>query len=254
MRAYIQCKDGEPTNVNTFQAREGFRLLGVEVVPFDVAELEALPLTAATIVCGYVGVVHRALERLALPPPDLHPAPPVLLPLFARSIRATTLGEVRAMTMPVFVKPLSQHKAFTGHVRRGELDDLHRTSHLPDDFDVLVSDVVRFVSEWRCFVVNGRCVGARPYAGDVLPSAPDWSVLRRAIETLGDAAPAGYSIDLGVLDDGATSIVELNDGYALGSYGLAPIPYAELLEARWKELVAPRTQPPDSPYVARLRR
>lgn len=251
MRAYIQSKDGEPTNANTFQAREGFRLLGVETVLFDVAELDTLPLTPATIVCGYVGVVHRALERLGLPTPDLHAAPLALRPLFGRAIRETTLGEIRGMVVPIFVKPLSQHKAFTGHVRRGELDDLHRTSHLPDEFEVLISDVVRFVSEWRCFVVNGRCVGARPYAGEVLPSTPDWSVLHRAIAAFGDTAPAGYTIDLGVLEDGSTSIVEVNDGYALGAYGLPPIPYAELLEARWIELVAGITTPPRSSFAAR---
>ncbi len=144
---------------------------------------------------------------------------------------------VRALDAPIFVKPLSQHKEFTGHVRRGDLDDLNRTAHLEDDFDVLVSDVVDFVSEWRCFVLRGQCIGAKPYAGDVRAISPDWRVLDGAIGALGDALPAGCSIDLGVTRTGETLVVEMNDGYALGSYGLAAVPYAQLLEARWEELM-----------------
>lgn len=237
MRAYIQHKDGGHTNGNTFNANEGFRLLGVETVPFEAAELETLQLDRETMVCGYVGIVHRALERIGVALPGLHPAPPSLEAFYGRSIRATTLGEVRSIEAPIFVKPLSQHKAFTGHVRRGELDDLNRTAHLEDDFDVLVSDVVDFVSEWRCFVLRGQCVGAKPYAGDVRATSPDWRVLDGAIAALGKALPAGCSIDLGVTRDGRTLVVEMNDGYALGSYGLAAVPYAQLLEARWVEMV-----------------
>ena len=33
-----------------------------------------------------------------------------------------------------------------------------------------------------------------------------------------------------------TRVLEINDGFALGSYGLDPIQYAKLLSARWAEL------------------
>lgn len=42
----------------------------------------------------------------------------------------------------------------------------------------------------------------------------------------------------GVTREGATLVVEMNDGYALGCYGLAAVPYAQLLEARWQEMVS----------------
>lgn len=38
-------------------------------------------------------------------------------------------------------------------------------------------------------------------------------------------------------DDGRTLLVEVNDGYALGCYGLQHNLYAKLLAARWAELV-----------------
>jgi hypothetical protein len=35
---------------------------------------------------------------------------------------------------------------------------------------------------------------------------------------------------------GRTLVVEANDGFALGAYGLMPVDYARLLAARWAEL------------------
>lgn len=58
---------------------------------------------------------------------------------------------------------------------------------------------------------------------------------------LGEAgeAVAGYAIDVGLLDDGQLALVECNDGFALGLYpGMAPSRYAELLFARWRELLS----------------
>jgi hypothetical protein len=61
-------------------------------------------------------------------------------------------------------------------------------------------------------------------------------VVERAI---GDyaRAPAGYAADFGVSSDGCTLLVEVKDGYALGSYGLQHNLYAQLLSARLAELV-----------------
>lgn len=56
--------------------------------------------------------------------------------------------------------------------------------------------------------------------------------------TLGayQGAPAGYSADFGVTDNGRTLLIETNDGYSLGHGRLVANLYAELLRARWEEL------------------
>jgi hypothetical protein len=48
--------------------------------------------------------------------------------------------------------------------------------------------------------------------------------------------PAGYVMDFGVTDKGETVLIEVNDGFSIGSYGLFHIDYAKLLAARWAEL------------------
>lgn len=65
---------------------------------------------------------------------------------------------------------------------------------------------------------------------------PDYRVLDACIARY-EKAPRGYALDLGVTKEGATLLVEVNDGYSLGSYGLAPVAYANLLSARCSDLV-----------------
>ena len=43
-------------------------------------------------------------------------------------------------------------------------------------------------------------------------------------------------MDFGVTADGRTLMIEVNDGYSLGCYGLLYLDYAKLLSARWAEL------------------
>jgi len=46
-------------------------------------------------------------------------------------------------------------------------------------------------------------------------------------------------MDFGLTEDGRTLLVEINDGFALGSYGLDPIQYAKLLSACWADIIHP---------------
>jgi len=118
-----------------------------------------------------------------------------------------------------------------------ELADMPDVSQVADDQEVLVAEYVTFVSEWRCFVLKGRILDLCRYQGDVF-QYPDPHVVKEAIKTYQPFAPAGYGIDFGVLTDGRTVLVEANDGYSLGAYGLDAVEYSELLEARWIQLMA----------------
>lgn len=51
-----------------------------------------------------------------------------------------------------------------------------------------------------------------------------------------DDAPAAYAMDWGVTDDGRTLLVEVNEGYSVGAYGLYFTDYARFLSARWAQL------------------
>ena len=66
----------------------------------------------------------------------------------------------------MFVKPLRSQKAFNGHVTSGELRDLIQTAAFEDDFEVLCSEPVQFVTKYRSFVNKGELIGMKHYKGD----------------------------------------------------------------------------------------
>ena len=100
--------------------------------------------------------------------------------------------------------------------------------------DIWCSEPVKFVSEYRVFVRYGNILDARKYKGNPFISA-DEKIVEKAIATF-ENPPAGYSMDFGITDDGRCLVIEVNDGYALGSYGLFPTLYAKLISARWAEM------------------
>ena len=161
-----------------------------------------------------------------------HDYPEELTGFLGRTIRKIRLEEVRKEKLPVFIKPLEE-KAAPGIVVNA-WSDLWEYDRLDQKTEIYCSEVVNFISEWRCFLLYGQVVGTCFYYGD--PSVEcDKSVIDAAVKAY-VSMPAGCAMDFGVTDDGRTLLVEVNDGFSLGSYGLEDTLYAKLLTARWAEL------------------
>lgn len=237
MTVFVLNPDQSVFSVNRQVARVGFTARGEDVRLFEMDEVETLPLTRQDIVVGGIGVVHRAFERLDLEIPAL-PSVPESLSVYAgrKTWRGPLIEARRAVGRgeALFIKPLpTQTKLFNGQPLR-QFSDLLTTSHLPDETIVDCSELTPFVSEYRAFILHGEIVGVRHYRGDPL-IFPEASRLRGAVEAYTDA-PASYALDIGVVEDGRTLLVEINDSYATGAYGLSPTRYAAVIDARWAEL------------------
>jgi hypothetical protein len=193
------------------------------------------------LVAGGVPVVEDALTALGIMVPLADNLPAALAKYRGRKVWTATWGELRVRygrsgpPEPLWVKSLRRNKG-TPSIAVYGADDIDATSGLPDNHEVLVSEYVIFVSEWRCFVCRGKILDLCRYQGDVF-QYPDPQVVKNAILDYGSIGPAGYGIDFGVLTNGQTVLVEVNEGYSLGPYGLESTEYAELLEARWLQLV-----------------
>ncbi|WNJ19060.1 ATP-grasp domain-containing protein [Pontibacter sp. G13] len=138
---------------------------------------------------------------------------------------------------PIFIKPKSRAKLFTGLVLQSQAD-LYRLDTIPKKTEIYGSSVVNWVSEFRVFVNRGEIVGVRHYDGD--PSLRlNMDVVQRSVVQFeaSDEHTASYGIDFGVLEQGETTLIEWNDGFALGAYGLDAEVYTDLLLERWKEIV-----------------
>src|SRR5690606_31921258 len=110
--------------------------------------------------------VWQALEIMGLPRPVEIDYPPHLEWMLHRKVERAFLGDVRDSTRRCFVKPVQQ-KLFTGLVW-DPADPISRlkVAAYPHDTPCLVSEVLDFVSEWRCFVRDDQLVGAKHYTGD----------------------------------------------------------------------------------------
>lgn len=234
----VYLEKNEATNefctVNTYVAWEGFHLLGYHCIPFTFKQLNYLPISKETIVNGFIRSVRKSFQIIGCPEPAEISIPDEILSFAGRNIWTSTLSEIRLYEPRVFIKPLDGHKLFNGHVRTGEMKDLIYTSMYPDETRILVSDVVNFISEYRGFVLDGELIGLKHYRGDFTKTI-DIELMECAIEVY-KSAPKAYSIDFGLTDDGRTLLVEVNDAFSLGCYGLDPVLYAKMIEARWLEI------------------
>lgn len=235
MKAYIQERDSnQRLNVNCYVAGEGFRQMGFEIIPFKTLD-EIQPLDQEGIVVAGIGIVHQALEQHGITPPLPLDYPESLRSFLGRNLKESTINTIASTPSEwgQFVKPKGFAKKFTGRVVNGTAD-LMGCGDRAFDVPVWVSDKIDLVAEWRCFVRYNTIAGVKMYRGDWRQKfAPD---IVEAIPKAYQNAPKGYAFDVGVTKQGETVLVEVNDGFSLGYYGLFYIDYAKLLSARWAEL------------------
>ena len=106
----------------------------------------------------------------------------------------------------VFIKPADKHKRFDGLITDGG----YRKKKKPPYW---CSGIVKFVNEWRYYVVEGKVLTGEWYDGDQenTPVAPALKI----------AIPEGYcgALDFGMLNTGEFALVEAHSPYACGWYG-----------------------------------
>lgn len=234
-RVFVHFKDGVPASRNLYDCWNGFRMRGHPVEPFEDPELGDVTLTREDIVAAGISVVHRALVKLGVDVPASITYPEALRPMMRRRVWNTTLGRIRAdEPFPVFIKPSEGTKVFNGLVVYSRSEML-RVTHVDDAVALWASETCHFLSEWRVYVLRGEILGVGHYNGDPL-CFPDSARVRALLAAYRDA-PVAFSLDVGVLDNRATDLVEVNDAYALGNYGIPSSLYAQMIEARWMQLV-----------------
>ncbi len=236
MRVFIRRDaDNEYRSVNFAVAAQGFREMGWEIVGYQQLEAILPELCQEDVIVDFVDESRLALSHLGIAPPSVATYPDSLRRFLGRKIWTSTIDTIAASPelWPVFVKPRDDSKKFTGVLVRGT-GDLVGCGDLTGDTPVWCSEPVSLKREWRCFVRYGKILDVRPYTGNWRGqfAAP---VIEEAV-AVWEKKPCGCALDFGLNDRGQTVLVEVNDGFALGAYGLSPLWYARLLSARWTEL------------------
>lgn len=237
MTVYVLALDNRVVSLNRLTASIGFQALGEEVEMFEPSDAPNLPLQENDIVVGGIGYAQDGMRKLGLNVPVIDSIPSALSSYAERTIWSSTMADLRRRVSAgevVFAKSISERlKSFDGTLF-SSFRDLIATAHLPDDTEIECASPVALRSEHRCYVLHGEPIGLRHYKGDPLVF-PEADVIRDALAEYSEC-PAGCAIDFGVTEQGETLIVEVNDGYAVGAYGLAPVRYAQIIAARWAEI------------------
>lgn len=246
--AYIQFSDqGLPLNRNIYAALEGLIDLGHQWKPFQVSDIlqQKLKINEGDLLVGNIPVVRLAIEQQGKIPPEPFDYPKCLHSFLGRKVQKTTFSnawkllgqedEKNGFPNPLFIKPVPQ-KSWTGKVFRS-FKDLITLGSIDGDFPVWISTPVKFETEYRCYILNGRLEAIKHYNGNPF-LVPDREVVENMVQNMNDhESIVAYSLDVGV-SDGKTLLVEVNDAYALGNYGVSSTIYAKMLLERWRQITA----------------
>lgn len=150
-----------------------------------------------------------------------------------REVSLMRLSEARARVMNQFVKP-ADGKVFEPKVyATGE--DLPTVEQV-EDIQVLVSEPVTFLNEFRCFVLEGEVVSASPYwRNHALAQAEDGSWPFQGSEEVEAMAfakevlthpevtyPPAFVLDVGCTREHGWAVIEGNPCWGAGLYGCSP--------------------------------
>jgi hypothetical protein len=235
---YVRHREDYPETEVLDYSRRGFWELNCEVKPYYwIDDLDGLTDLSPTVgVSGWIGDIHRALTLMGKKIPINVDYPEELKEFLGRNIRTGTLGEVRNHIARVFVKPQEQ-KAFQGFVWENDSLSRGRIVVHSDEVPVLIADPLVIKSEYRSFIMRDKVRDVRRYKGDY-SLAPDKKVVEAAVKKMKGHSPVAYCLDWGITDDNKTVLVECNEGFSFGHYGMAPSMYARMLSARWHEMTA----------------
>jgi hypothetical protein len=144
-----------------------------------------------------------------------------------RNIRLTTLSAIVSETFPVFAKPVLP-KQYRSAVYDCLQDLQTEMEGLPQETGILLSDIVRFTSEARCLVLNGRVLSTSIYEGTM---AID--IVRNFAQNFVSNHNCGvtYILDVGWIDGQGMAVIEANAIWGGGLNGCDPQAMVECLEA-----------------------
>lgn len=137
---------------------------------------------------------------------------------------------------PCFIKPSQDIKAFTGIIVTS-LEDAQLFTQNYQKFVEVQEPIYDIESEYRVYVNKDRGVlGVKHYLGDPYMKLNEnfvydvWSSAKKNLKE------NSYSLDFGIKENGENFLIEVNDGWAIGNYGLTPYDYYSFIKARWLQL------------------
>lgn len=243
MKVYIQKHEGLFLDDLFFTADMGFRKLGADIKYFE--DIDTVPFSKDIVVVAFIedSIKYFKDNNIEIPKPlnipkELWKDEYLLRYIYIDSFQA--LKETAWQDLPKFVKPVDQVKQFSSGILTNPYTIDLSIGILPDETNIMVSSIVDFISEYRCFIYKQEIVGIKHYTGD-FNKFIDPSIVKLMVNQYSNA-PISYSLDVGLMIEPntgleSTTLVECNDFWSIGSYGLDAVIYAKMLRDRWFQII-----------------
>lgn len=245
MKVYVKCKKDRNTGIfighseNFTKAIYGFRELGAEIIPYQMLSEVYDVVTKEDIVIDYITQCETIFKKFGYDDVHVDDYPDCLRKYLGRKIWCDTINSIssdeKKWSAGWFVKPVKS-KAFTGKIIQS-INDLVGCGNCDEDYEVICSEAIDIRREWRAFIYYDELYDIRPYKGDYHYTY-DPKVIDQILhdfKTWKDR-PVACSVDIGVTASHQTILIECNDAYSLGSYGLVDFKYAKFISARWSQI------------------
>lgn len=235
MKLYYECFEGTsiPYDDYVADALIGAYSLGYECIPFS--DVDKISFDKETIVVGCVENTQKYFKKhlsIEIEPIEYHS---ILSDYMGRK---TELVNIKDIKPPCFIKP-NKIKAFTGFVVTNNplYDNEISQSIYGYEGLVYMEEIINIVSEYRCYVKNGLLIGVKHYSGDDFISLNRTTVLHCVIEASRLLNQLTFTLDFGITKEGKTILIEANDAWSIGNYGLTPIKYFHFIKERWFQIL-----------------
>lgn len=241
MKAFLEQLDKQWLDDFVYISRYPLIERGYEIVPFNGEDVDTCfnkyDIDRDNDICiGSVEATVKFFELCGISVPKYLGYPDSLKEFLGRDIIKTTFKDT-GDDYPYFLKPADDVKLFTGDIARNENNKLMfiEWGLCNVDTPVYKSELVDFVSEYRVFVSLGEIRGIKHYRGN-FKKFIDIPTVEKMVTTYKDC-PSAFTLDVGLTSDNRTLLIEVNDMWAIGSYGLDGKTYAVLCERRMKEIL-----------------
>lgn len=245
MTVYIQVDEkGKMFDDWIFAAYLGFKKKKCKIKFFKDIQTVSFKDNSSDVVVGAVEptIEYFKINNIPIPPPLNIPFNLNKEQYLGREIELMTMAEFRKNnTYPIFVKPQGRVKEFSSGVLTNADTKRLILHDVPDESLVMTSTIVDIVSEYRCFVHQGILRGIKHYQGD-FTVFPDVKFIQQVIKDYKDA-PVAYTVDVGVIDRPyehpreRTVLIECQDFWSIGGYGMDIQTYSTMLRDRWYQIV-----------------
>ncbi len=248
MKAFVETIGKEYFDDFVYTAIQPLIKLGYNIIKIDGSysyeKLNDYIISNKDIAIGSVEFLNEFFIQLSIDPPKYIGFPNELNKFYGRKIDIVNFNELFNLTeFNFFIKPYNNVKLFTGclieqkstleFIKKYELHNL--TEEEKFNLFVYKQEKINFISEYRCFIHKGKLVGIKHYKGDFTKFI-DVSIINDIISEYKNP-PIAYTLDIGLCENNNSYLIEINDFWAIGGYGLDGEIYSKMIIDRIKEIV-----------------